>query len=88
MSRIVWTTLLLTSIFVFGCGRKSRTETAPLTIEDWTVLPAETKFEFRTIDRWKAGTTKFRDDSEWDRFAHAVVIPAQKKELPNGPQKK
>ena len=85
MRKFVWTALLILTIFVVGCGKKKpRLETEPLTMEDWMVMPAETKYEFATIERLKAGTPKFRNDDEWDKFAHAVMIPARKKELPNG----
>ena len=86
MNLFRWTILLLLAFSVAGCKRH-RVEpaaTEPLTIEAWSSLPSETKYEVSTLERLKLGTPKLQDDQEWDRFARTVMIPARQKELPKG----
>lgn len=85
MSLCRWGLLAMLALSLAGCGRRiTHPPSEPLTVEAWTALPPETKFEIATLERLKQGTPQLQDDREWDRFARTVLNPARKKELPAG----
>ncbi len=48
---------------VVGCGAPTATppHEAPLTVEQWKALPAQTKYEVETLERLKLGDPKLQD---------------------------
>jgi hypothetical protein len=82
-------TILLAAV-VLGCLGCSETkpppapEQTPLTVSDWKALPPEQKYTIDTFERLKAGDPKLYDPAHWDAFNKTVVLPARKKDFPNG----
>jgi hypothetical protein len=70
-----------------GCGPSSSPpspEEASLSVEQWKAMPPDQKYQIETFERLKAGNPKFRNQNEWDKFTREVILPAKKKDFPNG----
>ena len=59
-------------------------EQAPLTVDAWKALPPDQKYTIDTFERLKAGDPQLYDTARWDAFNKTVVLPARKKDFPNG----
>lgn len=74
-----------------GCGSsqpsRSGPDAVPLTAKDWKSLPADQKYSPETLERLKAGDPSLETAEGWDDFQKKVIIPARKKDFPNGPKK-
>ncbi len=76
-------------VVLAGCaarGTEASSSSEPLTLAAWKALPPETKYEIDTFERLKQGEPKLQDQREWDKFARTVVLPAKKREYPQGRQ--
>ena len=81
--------ILLTGVALgfAGCGETKSPpppEQAPLSVSDWKALPPDQKYTIETFERLKAGDQKLYDPQSWDTFHKTVVLPARKKDFPNG----
>ena len=79
--------LLVVALGLAGCGGTKPPpppEQQPLTVNDWKALPPDQKYTVETFERLKAGDQKLYDPAHWDAFQKTVVIPARKKDFPNG----
>jgi hypothetical protein len=79
--------LLVCLMAVTGCGSpapEKAPEEAPLTVEQWKALPTDRKYEIDTFERLKAGNPNLQNQKEWDRFTREVILPARKKDVPDG----
>lgn len=78
--------ILVIAACLTGCGSQPASAPAegPLTLEQWKALPPEAKYEIDTLERLKQGNPKLQDQREWDRFTRDVLLPAKKKDQPNG----
>ncbi|MEO2088405.1 MAG: hypothetical protein ABGY75_02775 [Gemmataceae bacterium] len=77
-------------VAVVGCGRPDvvpTPEESPLTVEQWKTLPADQKYEVATFERLKAGDPKLQEPKAWEKFNRDVLLPARKKDFPNGKTK-
>lgn len=76
-----------------GCGADPAPPAAdesgvPLTVADWQALPPERKYEFETLERLKQADPKLENQREWDRFTKSVILPARRRDVPDGPNPK
>lgn len=78
---------LMTAAGLVGCGSSQPTAgdgAPPLTVEQWKALPVETKYEIETLERLKQGDPNLQDQRAWDKFTREVLLPAKKKDFPDG----
>ncbi len=70
-----------------GCGRSrpaAAAEREPLTVEQWTALPANTKYDIDTLERVKVSDPRFQAEEQWDQFARTVIVPAKSRDVAQG----
>ena len=69
-----------------GCGSNlSATKPpAPLSVADWKSMPTDQKYTPETLERLKEGDPKLQTAEGWEAFQKTVVVPARKKDFPNG----
>lgn len=79
--------LLFTATLGFvGCGESPTPPPplAPLTVAEWKALPVAEKYNSEAIERLKLGDPALETPEGWEAFQKKVVIPARKKDFPNG----
>lgn len=70
-----------------GCGTpggSAGTKPTPLTVADWKAMPTDQKYTPETLERLKEGDPELQTAEGWEKFQKTVVIPARKKDFPNG----
>jgi hypothetical protein len=73
----------------WGCGGADPVPDgppSPLTIQEWSTLPVEEKYEPETFERLKDGDTKLKSPAAWDRFMAEVVVPERNKDISSKPR--
>lgn len=82
--RTVFATLAL-ALGVTGCGSTTAPKPpTPLSVADWKGMPTDQKYTPETLERLKDGDPKLQTAEGWEAFQKTVVVPARKKDFPNG----
>lgn len=80
--------LVAAALGLTGCGGETKAppppEQVPLTADEWKALPPDQKYTIDTFERLKAGDSKLYDPVRWEAFHKSVILPARKKDFPNG----
>lgn len=80
--------LAVTALGFAGCVSGTKPppppEQVPLTADEWKALPPDQKYTIDTFERLKAGDPELYDPVRWEAFNKTVVLPARKKDFPNG----
>lgn len=85
--RAVSAFLFVTTLFwLTGCGEKpsGSAPAAPLTVAEWKTMPVDQKYAPESLERLKTGDPTLQTAEGWEAFQKTVVVPARKKDFPNG----